>query len=151
MTDHPIPVDVWHTIVQHVPIVSVDLVVRQDDGIVLGKRTNPPAKDEWFVPGGRVYKHERFSDAVCRVARTELGVDVSIRDRLGTYEHFYDQSEMPSVGGKHYVSTAFVVDPASESFESDNQHGTIETFYPPFDFDLHPYVEAYLRDADIIG
>ncbi|QIO20876.1 NUDIX domain-containing protein [Haloarcula sp. JP-L23] len=73
-----IPDEEWKTIVQSVPLVSVDLVVRTGEGIVLLKRTNEPAKGEWFVPGGRVRKGERLREAVHRVARTELGVDVTI-------------------------------------------------------------------------
>ena len=60
--EHPIPDAEWRTIVEHVPIVSVDLIVTHDDGIVLGKRTNEPAKGEWFPPGGRVRKHREFSE-----------------------------------------------------------------------------------------
>jgi colanic acid biosynthesis protein WcaH len=63
--------------VTSVPLVSVDLVVRHDGGAVLGRRQNEPAKGEWFVPGGRVHKDERLTDAVHRVARTELGSDVT--------------------------------------------------------------------------
>lgn len=63
-----IPDRVWETIVRNVPIVSVDLVVRSPDGVILTKRMNEPAKGEWFVPGGRVHKHERLTDAVHRVA-----------------------------------------------------------------------------------
>ncbi len=42
----------WKTIVANVPLVSVDLAVRYNGGVVLGKRTNQPAKGEWFVPRG---------------------------------------------------------------------------------------------------
>ena len=51
-----IPDDGWRTIGRNVPVVSVDLLVLTDDGVVLAKRTNEPAKGEWFVPGGRVRK-----------------------------------------------------------------------------------------------
>ena len=46
--------DDWETIVASVPIISVDLVVSRDGGVVLGRRTNEPAKGDWVVPGGRV-------------------------------------------------------------------------------------------------
>jgi colanic acid biosynthesis protein WcaH len=54
-TDKPIPDDEWCTIVANVPLVSVDLVIEHDDGVLLGKRENEPAKNEWVVPGGTVF------------------------------------------------------------------------------------------------
>jgi len=48
-----IPDDAWATIVEHSPLVSVDLIVRQSGG-VLGTRTNEPLKGEMFVPRGPV-------------------------------------------------------------------------------------------------
>lgn len=144
----PIPDDDWRSIVAHVPVVSVDLLVRYDSGVVLGKRTNEPAKGEWFVPGGTVLKGERLAEAVHRVAEEELGIDVEIESRLGTYEHFYDAADVEGVDGKHYVATAFVVTPVGAERETprDDQHSdlrTVERDEPG----LHPYVSRYLRDA----
>ncbi|WP_338739164.1 NUDIX domain-containing protein [Haloplanus salilacus] len=71
MSDERCPDDEWRTVVRNVPIVSVDLVVRHDGGVVLGRRENAPARGEWFVPGGRVRKDEPLADAVHRVARDD--------------------------------------------------------------------------------
>ena len=48
MTDSekPIPDDEWQTIVANVPLVSVDLVIEHDGGVLLRKRENEPAKGE---------------------------------------------------------------------------------------------------------
>lgn len=149
--DRRIPAGEWETVVRNVPIVSVDLVVRAGPGVVLGRRRNQPARGEWFVPGGRLVKGERLREAVHRVAREELGVDVEIAARLGVYEHLYDATEVPGVAGKHYVPVAFEVTATSTAFAPDDQHGAIRVFDPPFEgLDLHPYVETYLRDAGVI-
>ncbi|AQL43343.1 NUDIX hydrolase [Halorientalis sp. IM1011] len=151
MSDGPVPAAEWETIVSNVPLVSVDLVVETDDGVVLGKRENEPAKGEWFVPGGTVRKHEGLRDAVERVATTELGCSVAIERQLGVYEHFYDTSEFDDTDGKHYVPIGYHVTPTDgEEFEPDDQHSSLRTFEPPFEFDLHPYVEAYLDDAGVL-
>ena len=138
--------DAWETVVANVPLVSVDLVVRHNGGVVLGKRTNEPAKNEWFVPGGVVFKNESLTDAVHRVARDELGCDVAVVDSLGVFEHFYDTSEVEGIETKHYVANAFVVDPDDKEFTPDNQHEQLRVFEPPFD-DMHPYVQRYLDAA----
>lgn len=147
-----VPPETWASVVRHVPIVSVDLVVRHDGGVVLGKRSNAPAEGEWFIPGGRVRKHERLEAAVRRVGREELGVDVRIVRRLGVYEHFYDVADVADADGKHYVPIGYVVEARDGSFRPDSQHSAIRVFHPPFDdVELHPHVAAYLRDAGLMG
>lgn len=141
----PIPPAEWRAIVANVPIVSVDLVVCIDGGVLLGKRTNEPAKGEWFVPGGTVLKNEALGDAVQRVAREELGTRVTIEDRLGAYEHFYETSEVDGVETKHYVANAFVVRPDADTLRADDQHDELRVFEPPFR-DFHPYVQRYLDE-----
>lgn len=142
MSEHPIPDDAWRSIVEYMPIPSVDLLVISDGGLLLGKRQNEPVRGEWFVPGGTVTKNERLEAAVQRVAAEELGTGVSVLERLGTYEHFYDTADVEGVSSKHYVATAFVVEPDSTDFQSDDQHSELRVFRPPFD-DLHPYVRRY--------
>ena len=152
--EHPISDSDWRTIVEHAPIVSVDLIVEHDGGIVLGKRTNEPARGEWFPPGGSVRKHERLTDAVHRIAASELGVSVTIERQLGVYEHFYDVADVADVsgvGGKHYVPIGYVVSTDGSSLEPDEQHTELRSFTPPFEFDLHPYVRDYLVDAGVVG
>ncbi|RXK47503.1 NUDIX domain-containing protein [Halorientalis pallida] len=152
MSEGPVPAEAWKTVISNVPLVSVDLVVETDDGVVLGKRENEPAKGEWFVPGGRVRKHEELCEAVDRVAESELGCSVAIERQLGVYEHFYDTSEFDDTGGKHYVPVGYHVSlDSGAEFEPDDQHSSLQTFQPPFEIDLHPYVEAYLDDAGILG
>lgn len=142
--DRWIPEEKWTTIVKCVPLVSVDLIVAYDGGILLGLRENEPAKGEWFVPGGTVLKNERLEEAVQRVARTEIGCEIQITDRLGVYEHFYETSEIDGVGSKHYLANAFVVEPTGRVELSDDQHSDLRVVRPPFG-DYHPYVEQYLE------
>jgi len=139
----------WATIVENVPIVSVDLVVRHAGGILLGKRQNQPLAGEWFVPGGTVFKGERLGEAAHRVARQELGTYVSIDCRLGTYEHFYETADVSGVDGKHYVATAFEARLDGDTIDPDDQHTELRVFGPPLP-NLHPYVERYLDEIGIL-
>lgn len=141
--------DEWATIVRHVPIVSVDLVVECDEGIVLGKRQNEPAKGEWFVPGGRVHKHETLREAVHRVADEELGIEVKIVEQLGAYEHFYETADVSDAGGKHYLANGFVVEATSYPSKSDAQHSELRMF-EELPSDLHKYTQNYLVDASSV-
>lgn len=144
----------WATIVRNVPIVSIDLVVfaprESGTGVVLAKRENEPAKGRWFVPGGRVRKGERLREAVHRVAREELGVDVEIERLLGVYEHHYDVADVADAGGKHYVPVGFAVRTDAASFDLDDQHSAVRVFGADELPDVHPYTRAYLEDAGVL-
>jgi|APHM01.1.fsa_nt_gi ADP-ribose pyrophosphatase len=143
--------ETWRTVVSQMPIVSVDLVVERGDDIILGRRVNPPAEDEWFVPGGRVHKNETLTAAVSRVGSEELGVDVQIDRRLGVYEHLYTESEFPSVSSKHYIPVGYKVTISETAhFEADSQHSELSAFRTPIATEmLHEYVVTYLADANI--
>ena len=140
----------WRTVVRNVPIVSVDLVVVHDGHVALGKRRNRPAKGEWFVPGGRIRKHECLDAAVDRVAREELGVEVAIRERLGAYEHLYHDAELDEVGGKHYIAFGYVVESEEAPRPADDQHAEFELFDEAPE-GLHEYVRQYIDEANSIS
>jgi colanic acid biosynthesis protein WcaH len=93
------------------PLVSLDLVVRDPAGRVLvGWRVNRPARDAWFVPGGRVYKDERLGDAFRRVTEAELGAPRALAEAtfLGVFEHLYDDNGLDAPGvSTHYVVLAY--------------------------------------------
>jgi len=49
--------DDFRRAVEMLPLVSIDLLLRDADGRYLtGLRSNPPAQGSWFVPGGRIRK-----------------------------------------------------------------------------------------------
>ncbi len=148
--DH-VPADVWSSIVATVPIPSVDLVVQCPDGILLARRQNEPARGEWFVPGGRIHKGEPLRDAVDRVAREELGIDVTIERDLGAYDHFYETADVPEAGGKHYVAHGYLVRTASTDVTLDDQHDQAQVFPVENLPALHDHVQAYLRDAGVLA
>lgn len=95
------------------PLVSLDLVVRDPAGRVLvGWRVHRPARDAWFVPGGRVYKDESLDDAFRRITAAELGITLerSGATALGVFEHRYDDNglDVPGVT-THYVVLAYAL------------------------------------------
>jgi len=100
------------TIVKHTPLISIDLIIRNNDGeILLGHRLNTPARGFWFTLGGRIYKNETMSNAFKRIAHDELGIDTTLNDAtfIGTFEHFYDDSVMSSDISTHYVVLAYEI------------------------------------------
>lgn len=139
-----IPNGVWKQIVEHSPLVSVDLIIEHDGGILLGRRENEPVRGQWFTPGGVVRKGESLNEAIDRVACGEIGCQVTVHAKLGVYEHFYDCSEFENVS-KHYIPIAYVVEPEKEMPVTDSQHSSFEVFAPPYS-GFHEYVQTYLDD-----
>ena len=94
-------------VVRDTPLVSIDLVVRPpDDTVLLGFRNNEPARDHWFVPGGRVCKDERLAAAFERITGDELGAIHTMPSArpLGVFEHLYPTNFSDEPGyGTHYV------------------------------------------------
>lgn len=118
-------------VVASAPLVSIDLIVRNEDGqVLLGKRTNRPAKGCWFVPGGRIRKGERIAKALERISESELGLGLQLKDAefLGVYEHLYDDNFLGEEGiGTHYVVLAYAcrIDSVTR-IRLDDQHSEIE-------------------------
>ena len=99
--------DEFALVVRNTPLVSIDVIIRNPDQCVLvGLRTNEPAKGKWFVPGGVVRKYERLADAFARIVKAEIGLGASIGDAkfIGVYEHLYDNNVFGEEEfGTHYV------------------------------------------------
>ena len=98
--------ELFKSIVEHTPLISIDLIIRNEDGkALLGQRLNRPAQNYWFVPGGRILKDESFENAFKRVTFEELGVQISINEAkfLGIYEHFYSDNFSGTCFSTHYV------------------------------------------------
>lgn len=118
------------------PLVSMDLIVRDGAGrILVGHRNNEPAKDHWFVPGGRVGKGESLDQAFRRIVRQELGISKARKDAelVGIYEHFYETNflEEPDLG-THYVVLAhrFELNGPGPEVTFDQQHRQMRWMTP---------------------
>jgi hypothetical protein len=78
----------FDAIFSRVPRLSVEVVIYTPErGVLLMLRDIPPNVGAWHIPGGTVLFGERLTDAVIRVARDELGLEVSVRDLLGYIEY----------------------------------------------------------------
>lgn len=138
-------------VVEATPLVSIDLLLFRSDGaVLLGHRTNRPAKDFWFVPGGRVLKNEYLAEALARIVGRELGAGVPLTEwrGAGVYEHHYPDN----FAGADGVSTHYVVLPHRLALEvdvevvTDDQHDALRWFAIDELLaadDVHPYTKAY--------
>lgn len=102
----------FQTVIAHTPLVSIDLIVENTQGqVLLGQRLNKPAKDFWFVPGGRILKDETMAQAFSRLTIEELGVELQLTDAqlIGPFEHFYADNFSGDKFSTHYVVLGYRV------------------------------------------
>ncbi|MGZ4247390.1 MAG: NUDIX domain-containing protein [Solirubrobacteraceae bacterium] len=78
----------FDAIFSRVPRLCVEVVIATPErGVLLMLRDIPPNVGAWHIPGGTVMFGERLIDAVRRVARDELGLEVSVGELLGYIEY----------------------------------------------------------------
>ena len=112
-------------IIEATPLVSIDLIVRNEKGeALLGHRRNRPAQGFWFVPGGRIRKNERVNEALLRISRRELGMEISQAKLLGVFDHLYPDNFLgaPDVSTHYVVLGMEAMWPAGASVQADDQH-----------------------------
>ena len=138
----------FKTVINSTPLISIDLLVKKDNKILLGKRINKPAQGYFFSIGGRVYKNETIDNAMIRIAKNELNIELKLIPRfIGVFEHFYDDSIYKGVS-THYVNLAYEYEAEEIPNLPTEQHNE----YQWFTIDellkseqVHKYAKDYFR------
>lgn len=84
------------------PFVTVDIIMRCNDGIVLIERKNPPPG--WALPGGFVDVGESLEEAAIREAKEETSLNVTL------VEQFHAYSKPGRDPRFHTVTMVFIAD-----------------------------------------
>lgn len=149
--DEFIPEEIFAEFIDRCPQVCVELLIEDDRGVLLAKRTREPAKGEWFWPGSRLYKGERKEDAAHRIANEELGIDVEIENFVGVYEHFWETSSIKGSPSRHTVNLVYHVTPkTTESQITLNEQHSAVKFITGIEPAFHQYVVQYLEDSGVL-
>ena len=140
----------FKSVVENTPLVSIDLCLIFEGKILLGKRNNEPLKGEWFTPGGRIYKNERWQNALRRIGELELGlsdVPVDKFELMGVWDHFYSNSIIDQDISTHYVNLPhYIVFKSRPLITIDDQHGDFQWFGLSVianDEKFYPYIRNY--------
>ncbi len=135
-----IPTDFYSTIVDVIPILCVDVVIRDDNKFLLVKRKSEPLRGRWWVPGGRVRKGETITTATKRKIKEELGINIKPLEPLGYYEKHFKKNEFGLESGIHTVSVVVLVEPLSLKVKLNNQSSAWKFSKSlPRDFKIKPF------------
>jgi colanic acid biosynthesis protein WcaH len=139
----------FKTIIDSVPLISIDILLKKDGKVLLGKRVNKPAQGYFFSTGGRVNKNEAIDSAMSRIAKNELNIELKTTPKfIGVFEHFYDDSIYKDVS-THYVNLAYeyeveeVLDLPTEQ-HNEYQWFTINELLESKQ--VHEYTKDYFRN-----
>jgi len=82
-----IPKKLYGQIQRVMPIPCVDLIISNLAGqVLLIKRKDEPAKNQWWFPGGRVHFLELRKDAAKRKLKEECGLKAAEFVEIGTFD-----------------------------------------------------------------
>jgi len=142
----------YKKIIECIPISCIDLIIENNNKILLVYRNNEPVKNQWWFPGGRIFKKEKLKDAAIRQAYEELGIKTKLVKKLSTYDSIFDTAPFKEViSGVHCVSTCFLIKINNKTkIKLDNQSSKYK-WINKVEKDLHPYVKLTLNDSKIFS
>ena len=139
--------DTFKIIVDSTPLVSIDLLVKKDNKVLLGKRVNRPAQGYFFSIGGRIYKNETIADAIARIAIKELGIELKSTPRfVGVFEHFYNDSIYSNIS-THYINLAYELNVDDDIFNLPNEQHNEYRWFGVKELLQSEQVHRYVKDC----
>lgn len=134
----------YETIRQSFPIPCVDIVVvNNDEKILMLKRSNDPAKGEWWFPGGRVHFNETRPDAVHRKLKEECGLVATDIREVATKDLILRNSDGTL---SHAITTVYIVHAAGEIILDDQSQTYAQKSAPEWlAYNLDEFLKATIQ------
>jgi len=109
----------YKKIIQKIPILCVDIILRHKDKVLLVKRADEPCKGIYWPIGGRVHKGESVDAAARRKILEEIGIKYKgTLIPIGFYEDNYTESAFEAQTEYSSFSLVFVGDLNNEQIKS---------------------------------
>ncbi|MFZ5552127.1 MAG: NUDIX domain-containing protein [Bacteroidota bacterium] len=117
---------VYKIILDHVPVVCVDLLVLKGRKVFLIKRKNKPCEGIYWVQGGRMFKNEEITECGIRKTASELDIPenkIRIIRYLGTFSTQFSDSHQGSAAHTINITYLAAIDDIPVSFDEDHSDG----------------------------
>ncbi len=142
-----IPDNIYDLIIFSIPIACVDVAIIARGSVLLVKRNDLPAKGEWWLPGGRVYKGETMRQTAKRKALEEVGIECHVGPIIHTAETIFPDG--PNGIPVHSINSCFMLYPVGDFVvKLDGHHDSYEWANHIYE-GLHLYVVRCLLGAGI--
>lgn len=142
----------FKTVIKAAPIVSIDILIKNKNRILLGKRINKPAKGYFFSIGGRIMKNETIQLAIKRIMLNELNIQLKSTPKfIDLFEHFYNDGIFDGISS-HYVGLLYEyeggdnIDLKCLPNEQHNEYKWFSINKIMIDTQVHKNVKDYFRD-----
>ena len=139
----------FKTIIDSTPLISIDILLKKDNKVLLGRRINKPAQGYFFSTGGRINKNETIDSAMVRIVKNELNIELKFMPKfIGVFEHFYDDSIYKDVS-THCVNLAYEYEVKETLDLPTEQHSEYKWFAVNELLEskqVHKYVKDYFKD-----
>lgn len=93
MVARPFSPEEFKSMYSKVPRLCVEVVIKDERGVLLTLRKLPSWNNMWHLPGGTVYYKETLEEAVRRIAKEELNIVVKVDRLLGYIEYPSEEKE----------------------------------------------------------
>lgn len=136
---HPFTFEEFKAHYSKVPRITVEVIIQNEKGVLLTYRTIEPYKDTWHLPGGTVHFKETLEDAVRRVAKEELGIDVLVLRFIG-YIDYLPENE----GFDRPIGMAFLCHTDDKEIKLDEQANKFD-YFADLPEETIPVVKRFLQ------
>ncbi len=138
----------YKEILESMPIACIDIAIVANGRVLLVQRNDPPARGQWWLPGGRVWKGEKMRETAGRKAREEVGIPCHVGPIIHTAETIFPDG--PYGCSIHSINSCFFLYPVGDGgpVVLDAHHAAFRWVdsIPP---DVHPYVRDCLLGAGL--
>lgn len=115
------PKEIFYEILKWSVIPTFDLIVQYgNQGVFIVKRSIAPYKNQWALPGLRMFKPESINDTLKRIADNEIGlkIDPNKKFLLGQYVgKFKTENDRQDISTGYFVKVN-----ANQRFEINSDH-----------------------------
>ena len=133
-----IPSTLYKQIVNLIPIASVEAIIKKDETLLFLKRNNPPVKDQWWFPGGRIKKGETLKQALFREIKEETGLKIEIIKFVGVYSRIFTS--------RHDITIVFLCNCLDSKVILNDEHSKYGFFKKP-PKNTHQYLLQAINDS----
>jgi ADP-ribose pyrophosphatase YjhB (NUDIX family) len=136
-----IPQELYDQITQLMPIASVEAMIVKNEGLLLLKRNNQPAKEEWWFPGGRIRRGESLEQTLRREIKEETGLELRSYKLINVYSRLFPE--------RHDITIVYLCKCKSGIVKLNGEHSEY-CFFKTAPAGLHPYMLEAIRDSQFV-